>query len=112
MSSSQLPVLVANTAPGTAARLDVMRKGETRHIDVTVGELRNAKVAAADVAGQNHGRLGVVVRALNPDEQKQAGVTGGLVVENATGAPLQMRAFSRATRSWLSTVHPSRASNS
>jgi serine protease Do len=85
MSSSQLPVLVANTAPGTAARLDVMRKGETRHIDVTVGELKNAKIAAADVAGQDHGRLGVVVRALNPDEQKQAGVTGGLMVENATG---------------------------
>lgn len=85
MISSQLPVLVANTAPGTAARLDVMRKGETRHIDVTVGELKNAKIAAADVAGQDHGRLGVVVRPLNPDEQKQAGVTGGLVVENATG---------------------------
>ena len=84
-SSSQLPVLVANTVPGTAARLDVMRKGETRHIDVTVGELKNAKIAAADVAGQDHGRLGVVVRPLNPDEQKQAGVTGGLVVENATG---------------------------
>ena len=85
MISSELPVLVANTAPGTAARLDVMRKGETRHIDVTVGELKNAKIAAADVAGQDHGRLGVVVRPLNPDEQKQAGVTGGLVVENATG---------------------------
>jgi serine protease Do len=85
MISSELPVLVANTAPGTADRLDVMRKGETMHIDVTVGELKNAKVAAADVAGQDHGRLGVVVRPLNPDEQKQAGVTGGLVVENATG---------------------------
>jgi serine protease Do len=36
LSSSQLPVLVANTAPGTAARLDVMRKGETRHIDITL----------------------------------------------------------------------------
>ncbi len=84
-SSSQLPVLVADTAPGTAAKLEVMRKGETRHIDVTVGELKNAKVASADVAGQDHGRLGVAVRALNPDERKQAGVTGGLVVENATG---------------------------
>ncbi len=86
MSSSQLPVLVADTAPGATARLEVMRKGETRHIDVTVGELKNAKVAAADVAGQDHGRLGVAVRALNPDERKQVGVTGGLVVENATGA--------------------------
>ena len=85
MSSSQLPVLVANTAPGTTAKLEVMRKGETRRIDVTVGQFENAKVASADVAGQDHGRLGVAVRALSPDEQKQAGVTGGLVVENATG---------------------------
>jgi serine protease Do len=84
-SSSQLPVLVADTAPGTTAKLEVMRKGETRHIDVTVGRLKNDKVASADVAGQPQGRLGVVVRPLDPDEQKQAGVSGGLIVENATG---------------------------
>ena len=84
-NSSQLPVLVADTAPGTTAKLEVMRKGETRRIDVTVGQLRNAKVAATDVAGQGHGRLGVAVRPLSPDERRQLGVTGGLVVENATG---------------------------
>jgi len=84
-SSSDLPVLVANTAPGTAAKLDVIRKGETRHITVTVGQLKNANVASADMAGQDHGRLGVVVRPLDPDEQKQAGVRGGLMVENVTG---------------------------
>jgi serine protease Do len=84
-SSSELPALVAETAPGTTTRLEVMRKGETRHIDVTVGEFKNAKVASADVAGQNHGRLGVVVRSLSRDEQKQAGA-GGVVVEDATGA--------------------------
>lgn len=84
-SSSQLPLLVADTAPGTTARLEVMRNGETRHIDMTVGQFKNAKVASADVTGQPQGRLGVSVRPLNPDEQKQAGVTGGLIVENATG---------------------------
>jgi len=84
-SSSQLPVLVANTAPGTTAKLEVIRNGETRQINVTVGQLKNAKVASADVAGQDHGRLGVVVRPLDPDEQKQAGVSGGLMVENSTG---------------------------
>ena len=85
-SSSELPVLVANTAPGSVARLDVMRKGETKRIDVTVGELKNAKVASVDVAGEGNGRLGVAVRELTRDEQKAVGVTGGLVVENATGA--------------------------
>jgi serine protease Do len=85
-SSFELPVLVANTAPGSTARLDVVRKGEAKHIDVTVGELKNAKVAAAETDGQAPGRLGVAVRELTRAEQKEAGVTGGLVVENATGA--------------------------
>ena len=83
-SSSRLPLLVADTAPGTTVKLDVMRKGETRHIDVTVGAAKGTKVASADVAGHDHGRLGVVVRPLNPDEQKQAG-TGGVIVEDASG---------------------------
>ena len=83
-SSSRLPLLVADTAPGTTVKLDVMRNGETRHIDVTVGAAKATKVASADVAGHDHGRLGVVVRPLNPDEQKQAG-TGGVIVEDASG---------------------------
>jgi len=84
-SSSQLPLLVANTAPGTVAKLEVMRKGEPRQINVTVGQLKNVKVASADADGQSQGRLGVVVRPLTAHEQKQAGVSGGLIVENAAG---------------------------
>jgi serine protease Do len=83
-SSSRLPLLVADTAPGTTVKLDVMRNGETRHIDVTVGAAKGAKVAAVDGAGHDRGRLGVVVRPLNPDEQKQAGI-GGVIVEDASG---------------------------
>ncbi len=85
-SSSELPVLVSNTAPGSVARLDVMRKGEAKRIDVTVGELKNAKVAATEATGEARGRLGVAVRELSRDEQKEVGVAGGLVVENASGA--------------------------
>ena len=84
-SSSDLPMLVSNAAPGSTARLDVMRDGKSRSVDVTVGENKNANVAAADVADQGHGRLGVAVRPLNRDEQKEAGVSGGVIVDNATG---------------------------
>jgi serine protease Do len=84
-TSSQLPLLVANTAPGTVAKVEVMRKGETRQIDVTIGRLNDVKLAAADVNGQAQGRLGVVVRPLTADERQQAGVSGGLIVENAAG---------------------------
>ncbi len=84
-NSFELPALVADTAPGSTARLDVMRNGDTRRIDVKVGEITNAKVASKDAAGHDHGRLGVVVRPLNPDEQKEANVVGGVMVEDATG---------------------------
>jgi len=84
VSSSRLPLLVADTAPGTTVKLDVLRKGKTRHIEVTVGAAKGTKVASAGVTGHDQGRLGVVVRPLNPDEQKQAGV-GGVVVEDVSG---------------------------
>jgi serine protease Do len=85
-SSSELPVLVSNAAPGSVARLDVMRKGETKRIEVTVGELKSAKAEATDIAPGQPGRLGVAVRDLTREEQKEAGVKGGVVVENARGA--------------------------
>jgi serine protease Do len=84
-SSGELPVLVNNSAPGSRARLEVVRKGKTTHIDVTVGEMKTVNVESVDVAGQNHGRLGLVVRPLDPDERIQASVTGGLLVEDVTG---------------------------
>jgi serine protease Do len=83
--SSDLPALVADTAPGTAAKVQVLRKHETRDFVVTVGRLDSAKVASADAAGADHGRLGLVVRPLSPGERKQAGVSSGLLVEDATG---------------------------
>ena len=86
-TSAQLPVLVSNTKPGDVAKLDVVRKGESKRVDVTVGELKADKVASADTAVER-GRLGVAVRALSPEERQQVGVAGGVVVENATGAAL------------------------
>jgi serine protease Do len=86
-TSAQLPVLVADTKPGQVAKLDVVRKGEAKRVDVTVGELMADKVAAADTS-PDQGRLGVAVRALSPQERQQTGINGGVVVENATGAAL------------------------
>ena len=85
-TSAQLPVMVSNTAPGAVAKVDVVRKGESKRIDVTVGELKSDKVAAADGAGVERGRLGVAVRPLTPAEQRESGIAGGLVVESVAGA--------------------------
>lgn len=85
-TSAQLPVMVANTKPGEVAKLDVVRKGESKRLEVTVGELKPEKVAAAADGPANQGRLGVAVRPLTPQERQQAGINGGVVVENSSGA--------------------------
>ena len=83
-TSAELPAQVADVKPGTRATLEISRSGTTKEIDVTVGELKGAKVASADSADKEHGRLGLAVRPLNPDERQQAGGKG-LVVEEASG---------------------------
>jgi serine protease Do len=83
--SIDLSLHVAEVRPGSAAKLDVWRNGRSRELKVTVGEAKAAKVAAADASGTAGGRLGVAVRPLDSEEEKQAGVPGGLLVEDVSG---------------------------
>jgi serine protease Do len=86
-SSSDLPRLVGSTHPGSQATMEVWRKGQTKKLTVTVGELQEERVAAnapargakppAEVAAN---RLGIVVGELSPEQKKGLGVAGGLVV--------------------------------
>ena len=66
------------------ATLEISRNGTLKQIEVKVGELGSDQVASADAAGAEHGRLGLAVRPLNPDERRQAGGEG-LLVEEASG---------------------------
>jgi serine protease Do len=83
-SSSELPAQVADVKPGTKATLEVSRDGTSKEFDVTVGELKGAKAASANSPNQEHGRLGLAVRPLAPEERQQVGAKG-LVVEEASG---------------------------
>jgi len=84
--SFELPAQVADIKPGGTAKLEVIRKGKAQELTVTVGESKESKVAANDNGQQAPGRLGVAVRPLDADEQRQAGVKGGVLVEEASGA--------------------------
>lgn len=78
---------VADLKPGSSAKLEVWRKGEPREITVTVGEMPLAKMAATGSGGNlEQGKLGVAVRSLTQSERKEAGVAGGVLVEQAGGA--------------------------
>jgi serine protease Do len=77
---------VSSAATGSTARVEVLRDGRPHTLDVTIGEAKGPKVASATPSAESHGRLGIAARQLTPDEQKQAGVKGGVVVEQASGA--------------------------
>lgn len=85
-SSKELPLLVADIRPGDAAKLQVWRKGKTREIEVKVGAQKAEKVASADDKDASHGRLGLALRPLTPEERRQLDGKGGLLVENVSGA--------------------------
>jgi len=85
--SADLPLLVANTAPGNKVSMEVWRKGAARSLTVATGEVnKDENVADNDASNANGGRLGLAVRPLTPQERSQSGATSGLLVEQVTGA--------------------------
>jgi serine protease Do len=50
-----------------------------------IGEFEGQKLAVSNSNGMDKGRLGLAVRPLTPDEQRQAEVSGGILVEDAVG---------------------------
>ena len=87
-SSIELASRVAMMKPGASVELEVWRDGKSREITARVGEAPAEEQlastgSAADLSGA---KLGVAVRSLTPEEQKQASVEGGLVVEQVAGA--------------------------
>jgi serine protease Do len=87
--SMDLTGLIASMKPGSNAKFEVWRKGTSRVLTVTIGEMTPQKVASADPAVEQQGRLGVAVRPLTPEEQQEAGVSNGVVVERVGGAAAQ-----------------------
>lgn len=87
VSSGDLPALISLNAPGDNVKLDVWRQGAAKTLTAT---LVNANAKAEKVAASQdkpaQGRLGLALRPLQPDEQQQSGIPGGLLIQQATGA--------------------------
>jgi serine protease Do len=85
-SSSDLPRIVGATRPGSQVPLEVWRKGGTRKLTVTVGELVEDRIAAADKPRPpkppeaQANRLGIVVSEIGADQKKDLKLDHGLVV--------------------------------
>jgi serine protease Do len=85
VDAGQLSARVGITPPGEKATLEVWRDGKTLTLNATIG---NAAALVDNDEGSgtsSPARLGLALRPLTPEERQQAGVTGGLVVEQVQG---------------------------
>jgi serine protease Do len=86
VDAGQLSARVGVAAPGDKASLKVWRDGKEMTLNATIGSAAPVEVAGtADATASPQARLGLALRPLNPEERQQAGVSGGLVVEEARG---------------------------
>ncbi|OGA38564.1 MAG: protease Do [Betaproteobacteria bacterium RIFCSPLOWO2_12_FULL_68_19] len=85
-NSSDLPRLVGATRPGSHATMEVWRKGTTRRLGITVGELQEDRVASRDAprapkqAEAPANRLGIVVSELSPEQKRGLSLSSGVAV--------------------------------
>jgi serine protease Do len=83
--ATDLPVRIAQMRPGSSVKLTVWRDRARRELDAKVGAAKDKTVASSEDGNRPSGRLGLVVRPLTPQEQQQAELDGGAVVEDVTG---------------------------
>jgi serine protease Do len=83
--SGDLAGRVADLAPGTEAKLEVWRDRGRHDVNVKLGGASDETVSGVHDEGRAGGRLGLAVRPLTPEERREAGVAGGVVVEDAEG---------------------------
>lgn len=83
--SVDMPVIIGSMAPGSIAKLSIIRNNKDMTLDVKVEEAPNESASsnASKTAAAN--KLGVTVRPLN-DEEKAKAETEGLLVTKSTGA--------------------------
>ena len=90
-NSGELPRLVGATRPGTRSTVQVWRKGTTREIAVSVGEMQEDRQAggrsqkSARPAEQTPNRLGLVVSELTPEQKRELKMNAGVIIEDVRG---------------------------
>jgi len=111
-SSADLPRIVGGTRPGSRVTLDVWRRGASRTLTLTVGELLEDRVAQREPARERNrpatsaaNRLGIVVSELSGEQKRELGLDGGLLV---TEVKADARAELRRGDVLLKLVHKGR----
>jgi len=85
-SSSDLPRIVGATRPGARIELEVWRKGASRALTLTVGELQEERLAARNGPRSQKpqelaaNRLGLVVSEISGEQKRELKIGHGLMV--------------------------------
>jgi serine protease Do len=92
-TSSALPPVVGVAPVGEAAKVTVLRRGETRVIEVVIGELPEddqLKLSKAQPEPAKANRIGLVVEDLDAEDREQLGLDqGGVFVANVEKGPAE-----------------------
>jgi serine protease Do len=86
--SNELPAEVAALQPGSSVKLELWRNHASREVTVKLASMDDKRTASAVDHGQSGGKIGLAVRPLTAEEQRQAKTQGGLLVEQAKGPAL------------------------
>lgn len=88
--SSDLPHIVGRTKAESTVDVEIVRGGEAKTLQVTVGLLPTREERISRAAGPStDNRLGIVVENLGPQLQDQLSIENGVVVRRVTGGPAQ-----------------------
>jgi serine protease Do len=86
IASGDLPAVIGQAAPGEKITLEIWRQGKPEELSAKLGDAseKATQLAQAD-EGLGKGKLGLALRPLEPQEKRDAGVEGGLLVLQAGG---------------------------
>jgi len=86
VDSGDLPASIALAKPGDKLQMQVWRQGHAEDLTATLQGAKAKGEAVAQAGDAQKGKLGLSLRPLEPQERREAHVSGGLLVEQATGA--------------------------
>lgn len=91
--SADLPHLVGALKPGSTARMEVVRDGDRKMLNVKIGAMPEEGEAVAATGGgqeRSDNRLGVKVTELTDEQKKSLDLPGGVVITEILNGPAAM----------------------
>ncbi len=86
VDSGDLPAMIGAAKPGEKVTLDVWRQGQKHEMVANLGSIEEKAAAASNADNAADAKLGLALRPLQPQESREVGISGGLLIGEASGA--------------------------